>query len=363
MSTRILSSSLNTFHTKEQNTNDEGPSNPITVSKYTGTGRHDGKEQRRSSTHEAASDGEEPLSLLAKEGYGYYPCAVVGHRLNRYEIVRKLGWAGSSSVWLCIDTAAPHKTYVAIKMLTAFATACEVFGGLTEYTVFKHIELVAPHHPGFPHCLTMHDSFMAHTSAGRHLCFVTDVLGPNMRTLRSAQPNYRFSVSIAKRIIKQILLAINYLHVECQYIHTDIRSDNVSAVLADPVSTIDKHLEISPSQIAKSQPLTDPNLDLRFLNVRLIDYGTGKTVWPSSYARVYFDIASPVHDNEHDLCQAPIVRAPEVTLGICGQLLLTFGQLDVSIWSIVSARFHHNFSKHAASGLNTLMNMVNLNFN
>lgn len=43
---------------------------------------------------------EEPLSLPAEEGYGYYPSAVVGHRLNRYEIVGKVcvsistGWHG-----------------------------------------------------------------------------------------------------------------------------------------------------------------------------------------------------------------------------------------------------------------------------
>ena len=33
---------------------------------------------------------EEPLSLPAEEGYGYYPSAVVGHRLGQYEIVRKV---------------------------------------------------------------------------------------------------------------------------------------------------------------------------------------------------------------------------------------------------------------------------------
>lgn len=39
---------------------------------------------------------EEPLSLSAE--YGYYPSAVVGHRLSRYKIVRKVsisaGWHG-----------------------------------------------------------------------------------------------------------------------------------------------------------------------------------------------------------------------------------------------------------------------------
>ena len=33
---------------------------------------------------------EEPLLLPAEQGYGYYHSAVVGHRLNQYEIVRKV---------------------------------------------------------------------------------------------------------------------------------------------------------------------------------------------------------------------------------------------------------------------------------
>jgi hypothetical protein len=55
----------------------------------------DGKEEQDSVTC------EEPLSLTAMEGYGYYPSAVVGHLLDRYKIVRKVcvsisaGWRGS----------------------------------------------------------------------------------------------------------------------------------------------------------------------------------------------------------------------------------------------------------------------------
>lgn len=126
-----------------------------------------------------------------------------------------------------------------------------------------------------------------------------------MRTLRSAQPNQIFAVSVAKRIIKQILLSVDYLHRECGYVHTgnllrpcpfsltkksclDIRADNVLAALPDSiVLQLDKYLDgnqlathdnLKPtSQILKSQPLTDFNLDLRHLKVRLIDYGTGET--------------------------------------------------------------------------------------
>ena len=203
------------------------------------------------------------------------------------------------------DTTAPHKTYVAVKVLSANATGCIVSGLSAEYEVFKRIKSANPRHPGLAHCLSIRHCFILRSSAGGHICFATDVLGPNMITLRSAQPNQTFPVSVAKRIIRQILLSVDYLHCEFGYIHTgnlccvlvrwpgrlrnyvlDIKADNVLASLPDQ---IDKYIEdhqsatcdnLNPSyQIMKSKPLTNFNLDLRHLRVRLIDYGEGEKQW------------------------------------------------------------------------------------
>ncbi|KIM72701.1 hypothetical protein PILCRDRAFT_81670, partial [Piloderma croceum F 1598] len=239
---------------------------------------------------------EEPLSLPAEEGYGYYPSVVVGHLLNRYKIVCKLGWACSSSVWLCVDTATPCKTYVAVKILSAHVTGCIVGGLSAEYDIFRHID-----------------------PAGGHLCFAMDVLGPNMMALWSTKPNQIFSVSITKHIIKQILYGVDYLHCECGYIHTDIKADNVLTILPEPIiPKIDKHLEEhQPATYdniklsVKSQPLSDFNLDLHQLMVKLIDYSE----------------ATPINKHLNEHCQAAIVHAPEVTLGYPRST-------PVNIWSV-----------------------------
>ena len=59
---------------------------------------------------------EEPLSLLAEEGYGYYPSAVVGHRLGQYEIVRKVYWR--------VGTAIEHMVSSDGLEPPAFGSAC-----------------------------------------------------------------------------------------------------------------------------------------------------------------------------------------------------------------------------------------------
>jgi serine/threonine-protein kinase SRPK3 len=139
-------------------------------------------------------------------------------------------------------------------------------------------------------------------------------LGENIRSLRRRLPNGQriFPVAVAKRIIKQTLLALDYLHRECGLVHTgifssfqygsvqlttrfsDVKPDNITVCIDHsdaaitplfreiPSATYDPRFEpdISPDPIitVKSQPL--PNFGLRQdasnLNICLIDYSHGK---------------------------------------------------------------------------------------
>ena len=122
-------------------------------------------------------------------------------------------------------------TFVAIKILTAQASANIVMGS-PEYNVYRKIETTNPNSPGFSHCLTLRHCFIANCPAGGHICFVTEPLSVSLANLRPYGQN-RFALSTAKRIIKQVLLALDYLHRECGYIHTGVPMSVPFLMLAD----------------------------------------------------------------------------------------------------------------------------------
>ena len=102
------------------------------------------------------------------------------------------------------------------------ATAGVVRGLLGEVDALRAIKKMNPRHPGYKHCMVIYDTFIAKSHHGPHICIVTDVFGPDLTYIRSFLPAQRrfFPLALTQRIIKQTLLALDYLHRECKLVHT-----------------------------------------------------------------------------------------------------------------------------------------------
>lgn len=199
---------------------------------------------------------------------------------------------------------------MAVKMLTAYQTALTDRGYFTEMAILERLSTANRVHFGFQHVTPLLHHFEVESDKGRHLCLCTEVLGSNLQELRGDQPNRRFSLPTTKRIVKQILSALNYLHTECGIIHTgkssneretqlpnshaDLKPDNIMMTIDQQASVIEKLLEDDPSRLyppridarvsphpvitVVSQPVPNFGLqgDCTNLHIKLSDFGSGE---------------------------------------------------------------------------------------
>ncbi|KAF9508639.1 hypothetical protein BS47DRAFT_1350109 [Hydnum rufescens UP504] len=267
---------------------------------------------------------EEPLDLPADRRGGFYP-ATLGHNLSpTYTIVQKLGWGQHSSVWLAKHEGRHKPQYVAVKILTAHAT--QVQRQLSdEVGLLQLVREVAgkSRNPGKNHVAALVDSFEVSSTQGNHLCLVHEAMGRFPKINGIGLP-----IPLVKVVAKQLLLALDFLHHECDIIHTDLKPDNFLIKLHD----LDTALEIEegnpqalpsmtsdlPSNAVLSRPLRalkpDELLNLvqsSKFDMQLTDFGTAVTT----------------NGFHPDLIQPVALRAPEVILG-CG-----FGP-SADIWNL-----------------------------
>lgn len=153
------------------------------------------------------------------------------------------------------------------------------------------------------HIVTLLNSFQHHGPNGKHTCLVFETLGPSLSTMLDWTPEYRgrtpmgskcyrFPLWMAKRISKDVLLGISYLHSQ-GITHGDIHFGNVLFVA--PKLSFTDELECSETETNMALRRSDGKLDtsapryipitrplLEYANrgpdlsVKLSDLGSGK---------------------------------------------------------------------------------------
>lgn len=82
-------------------------------------------------------------------------------------------------------------------------------------------------HPGREHVVSFLDSFDHYTPEEIHVCIVFEPLGENLLSLIERNKKKGVPVALVKSIAKQVLLGLEYLHDECDLVHTDIKPENI----------------------------------------------------------------------------------------------------------------------------------------
>lgn len=94
----------------------------------------------------------------------------------------------------------------------------------------------SPSHPGRQHIVSFLDSFCHQGPEASHVCIVFEPLGENLLALIERHKKKGVPRPLVKAIARQILLGLEYLHDECDLVHTDIKPENVCEYFPSPFS-------------------------------------------------------------------------------------------------------------------------------
>ncbi|KAL9107883.1 MAG: hypothetical protein Q9227_007301 [Pyrenula ochraceoflavens] len=157
-----------------------------------------------------------------REG-GYHPVHLgdILHN-DRYRIIHKLGFGSYATVWAARDQRLERN--VAIKIMVS-----ELHQKSKELETSRIASTHLSAGTGSDHVLHLLDDFQIQGPNGIHDCLVYEVLGPNLATIiwRQYQEQHRLPARIAKRVAKEALLGLAYLH-EQGIGHGDIYTNNLA---------------------------------------------------------------------------------------------------------------------------------------
>ncbi|KAJ3065693.1 serine/threonine protein kinase, CMGC group [Quaeritorhiza haematococci] len=204
---------------------------------------------------------------------GYHPVQI-GDTFNegRYTVLRKLGWGHFSTVWLAQDHT--FNRPVALKIVKSAPHYTET--ALDEIKLLDKCVTAKPDSPTRKHVVELLDWFKHRGPHGTHICMAFEVLGPNLLTLIRQYKHRGIPVAIVKRITKQILMGLDYLHRECGIIHTDLKPENV-LISINVEETVRKLGFNKPaSSDTKKMDLDEDELEPKPLKSKLV-HKSGKT--------------------------------------------------------------------------------------
>lgn len=230
---------------------------------------------------------------------GGYRRIRIGDILNsgRYQVVRKLGFGHFSTVWLVKDER--RNKHVALKVVKSMYKYTQT--AIDEISLLRHIQhrnRGGLAHPGRRHIVEFLDCFALHPSqdlnlgpmgldradpSPRHICMTFEPLGETLLTLLkriATEDDTKLKIGVptvlVQQVVKQMLLALDFLHENCGLIHTDLKLENVIVCVEDVEELVcacraeEQMTGVSPTNATRSLSMRGPpasNIDKRFAHL------------------------------------------------------------------------------------------------
>ncbi|PLB53826.1 kinase-like protein [Aspergillus steynii IBT 23096] len=231
----------------------------------------------------------------------YYPTRIGEVFRDRYQVVGKLGFGASSTVWLARDMH--YRRYVTLKIYTTSKSMGPQLDD--ELNMYTRIARGSNRHPGRDAVRSLLDSFDADGPEDQHRCLVHPPLWESVWAFLHRNPVRRLPKPVLAFVLLRLFLGLDYLHSECRIVHTDLKADNIMMGIAD--DTVFHDFEARELQ----DPCPRKEIDGRTI------YVSRDLRKPKKWgAPVLCDFGSAVAgETEHvEDVQPNIYRAPEVIL-------------------------------------------------
>ncbi|KAI0111722.1 kinase-like domain-containing protein [Daldinia grandis] len=138
---------------------------------------------------------------------------------ERFNVIHKLGWGVSSTVWLCFDKEFGY--YRSVKVMAADESIEEC----PELQIMKALSDISRRELEDNHIIIPHEYFWLQGPNGRHLCLISNLLGPSL--FRNSPLGTGFHTpEILTNLTYQVSKGLQYLHKK-GICHGDLRPSNI----------------------------------------------------------------------------------------------------------------------------------------
>ncbi|KAB8253552.1 kinase-like protein [Aspergillus pseudonomiae] len=148
----------------------------------------------------------------------YYPVRIGEVFNSQYQVITKLGFGSSSTVWLCRDLC--HRRYLIMKVHV------RAKGQLPEVVISKHLQAMHSTHGGEKYVRLILDAFEIPGPYGVHPCLLYEPAGIDIRDYIHCLEGDKLPENLLRPAIRFVLIALDYLH-QANIIHTDVQPNNI----------------------------------------------------------------------------------------------------------------------------------------